>query len=118
MRKIDQFKCYLLVVGILLFVLWLMVMAFLSGGRTTCIFDAFLNTSCLGCNTLKGMSLLKKGRVIEAFRANALSVIVPVGIGVLLINEIYRQCRRIIKHCDKESLLDKLIKKMFSGMKF
>lgn len=118
MRKVTKVK-WLLTIAIVVGVpLIMIVVAYMSHGKTTCIFDT-IGIQCFGCNILGALNALKQGLLLEAFRLNAL-VFVWIGLGIILIaNEVYVQLIRMSKENNKqESLIDKLIKVMFRGINF
>lgn len=118
MRKIDRIKL-LLVMGIVIIgPILLRVVAYLSHGKTTCMYEA-IGLGCLGCNGLAAIHELIQGRILESFRTNP-CVLLGGGLGAILItNELYIQLRRYLDtQYTNESWVDCLIKKMFKGMDF
>ncbi|MEG0013021.1 MAG: DUF2752 domain-containing protein [Cellulosilyticaceae bacterium] len=94
------------------------VVDYLSHGETTCIYDA-VGLGCMGCNGSGAFYELRRGRILESFRANPF-ILLWVGLGTILIaNELYIYLRRYFdREYTKESLVDSLIKKMFEGIDF
>lgn len=118
MKKIQKLKI-VFIGGILIGVPLIMYSVdWLSGSQTTCVFDA-VGLQCFGCGILEALYKLKSGDIVGAFRANPL-IFAWIGLGLIsLINEIYYMGRRYYsKNPTKDTLVERVIKKLFKGINF
>lgn len=116
LRKITRFKFIIGISVLVMAAIMMKTVAFLSNGKTTCIFDT-LGFNCLGCNILSALYKLKQGNFIGALNQNPL-VYIWIGLASLIVfSEIYILVRRLYdKQYNRDSLLEWILKKMFKGI--
>ena len=113
-----MFKILFIVGMMILTPIWLTIVAILSNGNTTCIYDV-MGIKCLGCNGLGAMNALVKGDIIRSIHLNPLIIVwLIIGCGLLIL-EIWGQIKRYKSDRQRvDTIGDQIIRWMFQGINF